>query len=120
MKFLCDVHISHKIVAHLKSLGCESIHVNEILDKSETKDSAICRYADENDLILITKDSDFRDSFFVQRTPKKLIKINLGNIPNNELKIIFSENFDSLYKLYSRPNFLLEIDKENSKVIEME
>jgi predicted nuclease of predicted toxin-antitoxin system len=43
MKFLCDVHISYKIVAHLKSLGFESIHVNEILNKSETKDSEISK-----------------------------------------------------------------------------
>lgn len=38
MKFLCDVHISHKIVAHLKILGFEAIHVNNILDRSESKD----------------------------------------------------------------------------------
>ena len=120
MKSLCDVHISYKIVAHLKSLGCESIHVNEILEKSETKDSDICKYSDENDLILITKDSDFRDSFFIKRSPKKLIKINLGNISNFELKSIFSENINIINQLYARPNFLLEIDKENINVIEMD
>ncbi len=38
MMFLCDVHISHKIVAHLKSLGFEAIHVNNILDRSESKE----------------------------------------------------------------------------------
>lgn len=120
MKFLCDVHISHKIVAHLKSLGFESIHVNEILDKSETKDSDICKYSDQNDLILVTKDSDFRDSFFIKRTPKKLIKINLGNISNVELKSIFSENINNFHQLYARPNFLLEIDKESINVIELD
>ena len=120
MKFLCDVHISHKIVAHLKSLGCESIHVNGILNKSETKDSDICRFSDEHNLILITKDSDFRDSFFIKRTPKKLIKINLGNISNDELKAIFSDHMNTLYQLYSKPNFMLEIDKENINVIELE
>ena len=32
MKFLCDVHISYKLVSHLKSMGFETIHVNDILD----------------------------------------------------------------------------------------
>lgn len=46
MKFLCDVHISYKVVNQFRNLGFESIHVNAILDKSETKDSDICKYAD--------------------------------------------------------------------------
>ena len=71
MKFLCDVHISYKIVKHLINLGFDAIHVNDILNKSETKDSAICEYQDINDYVVITKDSDFRNSFLVKQTPKK-------------------------------------------------
>ncbi len=33
MRFICDVHISFKIVRHLNSLGYETIHVNDILVK---------------------------------------------------------------------------------------
>ncbi len=118
MKFLCDVHISYKLTNYLISLGFQAIHINEILDKWETKDNAICNYADENDLVLITKDSDFRNSYFVKKTPKKLIKINLGNIANQELIIIFSENIKSIQKLNVKPHFLLEIDKDDLSVIE--
>lgn len=46
MRFLCDVHISYKLVNHLKSSGCEVIHVNEVLNKWYTKDNDICNYAD--------------------------------------------------------------------------
>ena len=112
MKFLCDVHISFKIIKLLISLGFEAIHVNEILDKWNTKDQDICDYADSNDLIVITKDADFRDSFFIKQTPKKLIKINLGNISNQELIKILSENIVPINKLNSKPFFLVEIDKE--------
>lgn len=38
MKFLCDVHISYKIVKYLRSAGFEATHVNEILDKWYTKE----------------------------------------------------------------------------------
>ena len=40
----------------------EAIHVNDILDKWNTKDAAISEYADSHDCIIITKDADFRDS----------------------------------------------------------
>ena len=36
-------------------------------------------------MILISKDADFKNSFFINKSPKKLIKINLGNISNNDL-----------------------------------
>ncbi len=50
MKFLCDVHISYKIVKFFSDLGFEAIHVNTILEGCETKDKDICRFADLNDL----------------------------------------------------------------------
>lgn len=112
MRFLCDVHISFKIVNYLISLGFEAVHVNNILDKWNTKDKAICEYADSNDFIVVTKDSDFRDSFFINKTPRKLLKINLGNILNQELIKILSENIDSIRKLNSKSHFLIEIDKD--------
>ncbi len=112
MKFLCDVHISFKIVRLLDSLGFEAIHVNDILDKWHTKDEDISSYADVNNMIVMTKDSDFRDSFFIKHTPKKLIKINLGNISNQELANIITENIVSIEKLNSKSFFLIEIDKE--------
>lgn len=66
MRFLCDVHISLKLVKFLNSKKYECVHINSILDKWFTKDSAIATYVDENDFILITKDADFRDSFFLK------------------------------------------------------
>lgn len=119
MKFLCDVHISYKLSAHLISLGFESHHVNEILNKSETKDAEICKYADRNDLIVITKDADFRDFFFIKSTPKKLIKVNLGNVSNNRLIEIFTPLTDTIRELNRKPNFLLEIDSENVSWLEL-
>jgi predicted nuclease of predicted toxin-antitoxin system len=113
MKFLCDVHISYKLVKHLRLLGFEVIHVNEILDKWITSDSKICNFADQNDLVVITKDSDFRNSFYIKKSPKKLIKINLGNISNQELIQIFSANLQHFRVLNNNEMFIVEIDKSS-------
>lgn len=119
MKVLCDVHISYKICNLLNALGHKTVHVNHILNKSETTDIEICKYADENDFIVITKDVDFKNSFLINQTPKKLIKINLGNISNQELIHIIEDNLDIISNLYFKRNFLLEIDKDQINHIEL-
>lgn len=121
MKFLCDVHISYKLVNALLNLGFECVHVNNILDKWYSKDAAIAKYADDNNFIIITKDADFRNSYFVNKTPKKLIKINLGNISNLELIKLISDNvfnFSDLTANYS--NFIIEIDLETINFVTLE
>jgi len=118
MRFLCDVHISYKIVKFLSELGYEAIHVNSILDKWYTKDSDICSYADANELIFITKDSDFRDSFFLRKTPKKLIKVSLGNISTNDLIQSLSDILDALERLDLNTSFMIEIGKNHTTFID--
>lgn len=113
MKFLCYVHISFKIVYHLRSLGYETLHVNFILAGSNTNDSEIAAYADLNDYIIISKDFDFINSHFIQDTPKKLIKINLGNISNQKLIEIINDNIDDIVNLARKRKFIVEIGKDS-------
>jgi len=63
-------------------------------------------------LIVITKDYDFRDSFFLRNTPEKLIKINLGNISTSELIKSISDILDAIDRLNSNSSFLIEIGKD--------
>ena len=111
MKFLCDVHIPIKLSKHIVQLGFECKHVNNILDKWHTKDEDIARYVDQQEIILITKDQDFRTSYLVRRSPNKLIKINLGNISNQELMEVFTRNISEVNRLFSRyQSFMVEVN----------
>ncbi|PWA07161.1 DUF5615 family PIN-like protein [Flavobacterium psychrotolerans] len=113
MKFLCDVHISIKFVKHINNSGIECVHINTILDKWFTADYTIAKFSDVNNFILITKDFDFKNSFLVNKSPKKLIKINLGNISNEKLIEIFSLNLEKIKSIdKEHNNFMIEIDKE--------
>jgi predicted nuclease of predicted toxin-antitoxin system len=112
MTILCDVHISYKICKFLDDKNINTIHVNQILNKSETKDSEICSYADRNDYIVLNKDIDFKNTFLINKTPKKLIKINLGNISNQKLMKILEEHLNLIIKLNNQSSFLLEIDTD--------
>jgi predicted nuclease of predicted toxin-antitoxin system len=117
MKFLCDVHISFKIVSFLNQAGHEAIHVNNILSGCFTPDKTIMEHADENDLILITKDSDFQNMFHLMGKPKKLIKVSLGNIATSELIDSLAKNLDDVLTLSKLPSFFIEIGKTNVTVI---
>lgn len=113
MKFLCDVHISYPFSKYLKEDGYDSTHVNFILQKWYTKDSEISQYADLNDLILITKDMDFKNSHFLKNTPKKLIRILLGNVSNEELIGLYTKNKNLIKNLSLNSKFYIEIAKES-------
>jgi predicted nuclease of predicted toxin-antitoxin system len=118
MNFLCDVHISYSLSKHLVKLGHHSIHVNSILDKWNTKDFKISQFADENNFVLITKDSDFKDSHILKNTPKKLIRIELGNIPNLYLLEIFTKNIMRINSLHLRDSFFIIIGENKVQIID--
>lgn len=98
---------------YLISKNHDCIHVNTILEKWHTKDRDIANYADQNGLILITKDGDFRDSHYLKNTPNKLVKINLGNISNTDLILIIGNNLTKIEKLNSNDSFILEVGNDN-------
>ncbi len=112
MKFLCDVHISYKVCKFLEKYGHKAIHVNNILDKWFTEDSAICEYADQNDCIVITKDEDFRATFLLKKKPKKLVRIILGNISNKTLTETILSCLPTIEKLSKNDSFFMEIGEE--------
>jgi len=114
MKFLCDVHISFKVCKALELAGYRCIHVNNILQGSESSDNSIAKYADKENMILITKDGDFRNSFLLKNLPKFLVKINLGNITNEVLITVLLSNVAKIENAYSnRQPFMLELGSGN-------
>ena len=114
MKFICDVHISLKLVKFLSNNGFESFHVNSLENKWHTKDSVICQFADNNGLIVITKDENFRNSFFLQHALRKLIRMILGNIFNQELLTLFEQHLLLIRKLNEDDSFYLELGRSVS------
>lgn len=118
MRFLCDVHITIKLSKRLEQLGHQSEHVNNILDKWNTRDRDIITYIDTHEGILITKDQDFRNSYLLNQTPRKLIKINLGNISNEAILRLIESHIDrisELDELYA--SFMIEINKDGYWIV---
>ncbi|SFS71593.1 DUF5615 family PIN-like protein [Mucilaginibacter polytrichastri] len=119
LNFLVDVHLPISLSKFLdKHPKCSSTHVNQILQKWNTTDTEICNYADANLMIVITKDSDFKDTHFIKQTPKKVIKVALGNISNNDLLDIFEKYLSFILSLTLKESFYIEISKEQIIMID--
>lgn len=78
MKFLIDNQLPQALTEHLSRRGHDCQHVLEV-GLSNASDVAICRYAEAQERILITKDEDF---LYLSNQPKstiRLVWIRLGN-----------------------------------------
>jgi predicted nuclease of predicted toxin-antitoxin system len=103
---------SFKLVKHLTSIGFEVRHVNDMPNRWHSTDLEIAELADQQDYILISKDVDFKNRYLVKHSPKKLIKINLGNLSNQTLIQLVTENLTFIETLNQKGGFLVEIDQD--------
>ncbi len=88
------------------------------MQKWHTTDNEICRYADENDLIVVTKDGDFKNSHFINKTPKKVIRVALENISNADLILLFTKYLPFILPISIKGNLYIEIDSEQIIIID--
>lgn len=58
---------------------------------------------------MITKDSDFLDSFYVNSIPPKLLLVSTGNIKNKVLVSLFDSNIEKIVELFDTYSFV-ELD----------
>ncbi len=86
-------------------------------DANKSKDSDIIKLADRENRIVISKDSDFLESYFIHSKPKRLLLVTTGNIPNARLLDIFDKNIQVIIQMLTKSN-LIEISK--TEIIEQE
>lgn len=106
MKFLVDAQLPSKLCEILESIGSYSIHVDSLPTGDETPDSVISAYADKEDLIVVTKDSDFYHSHMILGQPKRLFLITTGNIRNRRLFDLIRDNALTIKTLFKTCNYL--------------
>ncbi len=111
MKFLVDAQLPKEIAWILKNKGFDAIHTDDLPDKEKTTDNQIREISVNESRVVISKDSDFIDSYFVNRIPPRLIIITTGNIRNKALFSLFSNNIDRLIELLGSCN-LVEMDND--------
>lgn len=106
MKFLVDANLPRRLTYLFRERGHHVVHTLDLPDKNATDDLSLLRYSDENDCVIITKDSDFTTSFWLNQRPKKLFLISTGNINNKQLESLILANFDQIINELSKNQFV--------------
>ena len=78
MKLLFDENISHKLVGILAHQFPGSAHVTDVGLRA-AEDAQIWDHARTQDLMIVSKDTDFRERSYVEGFPPKIIWLDVGN-----------------------------------------
>jgi predicted nuclease of predicted toxin-antitoxin system len=73
----------------LRDAGHDTIHTLDLPDANRTTDAEINELSARDLRVVITKDTDFVDSFLLFHRPYKLLLISTGNIANADLTELF-------------------------------
>lgn len=107
MKFLIDAQLPPSLKQVFIAQGYDCIHTLDLEEGNDTTDKKINQVSVAEKRILITKDSDFYDSFIVKHEPYKLIMVKLGNTSKNELINFFKERFQEIIEKLKTENIIL-------------
>lgn len=106
MKFLVDAQLPIGLARLLQEAGYDTIHTRELPQQNATPDSIINSLSLQEERVVITKDSDFVDSFLTVQQPYKLLLVTTGNIRNSELETLFAANLSLIVDLLSQNNYI--------------
>ncbi len=81
-KLLFDENLSFRLVELLAEPFPGSAHVNDV-GLHGCPDSDIWTYAAAHELVLVSKDNDFRQLAFLRGPPPKVVWLRVGNAPTN-------------------------------------
>ena len=85
MKLLFDENLSPQLVRLLSDLFPDSIHVRDVGLKA-ADDPLVWKYAQDNGLIICSKDSDMHQRSFVLGYPPKVVWVRLGNCSTSDVE----------------------------------
>jgi len=109
MKFIIDAQLPFALSKYLEHKGFDVIHTDDLPNKEYTTDNEIREISIKENRIVITKDSDFLDSFYVNSIPPKLLLVSTGNIKNKALLSLFDSNIEKIVELFDTYSFV-ELD----------
>ena len=108
MKFLVDNQLPKALAEHLCRHGHDCRHVLD-LGLSDAIDAVICRYAEAQERILITKDEDF---LYLSSQPKskiRLVWVRLGNCRTSTLLAAFDRFWPTIESCFAAGDKVVEI-----------
>jgi predicted nuclease of predicted toxin-antitoxin system len=106
MKFLVDAQLPRRLALAITTAGHDAIHTLDLPDANRSKDSQLNDISVTEERVVISKDSDFVDSFLLAGKPYKLLIISTGNISNKELEALFMPQLPAIIEAFQEASYL--------------
>lgn len=117
MKLLVDAHFPRRLSYWLVENGEDSIHTLDLPKKNKTSDLEIINKADQEERIVITKDSDFYRYRILKGQPDRILIVATGNIVNKDLVDLFETNFPTIKNLFVSGSKVVEVNMKTITVL---
>jgi predicted nuclease of predicted toxin-antitoxin system len=112
VKFVVDAQLPRRLSHWLKSVGHDAVHTLDLPHGNNTTDAEILALARDEQRVVVTKDTDFLDTWLLQNRPEKLLLVTTGNITNNDLLALFERNLHTICALLAA-NSALELNSHD-------
>jgi predicted nuclease of predicted toxin-antitoxin system len=99
VKLLFDENLSPQLVARLSDLFPSSLHVRTV-GMQGANDPLIWTLAEENDYLIVSKDSDMHDLSLLRGAPPKVIWIRLGNCSTRQVEQLLRRELQTIKTFY--------------------
>ena len=100
------------LATYLRWKGFDAVHTTHFPEGHLFQDADIAKIATEENRIIVTKDSDFPDSFFLKGPPPRVIYIRLGNIRNRELTAFLETRWLMIHDLLTQDSGMVVLSRE--------
>ena len=108
MKLLFDQNLSPRLTGALQELFPGSIHVRDA-GLQAGSDEAVWQHASQHGLMIVSKDSDFRQRSFLYGHPPKVVWMRRGNCSTADIEAILRPHHADLA--------LFELDAEGAFLV---
>lgn len=95
MKLLVDSQLPPALARHIDACGTACIHVRDV-GLTRALDQTIWDYARSHNLVIVSKDRDFRDMAILKGSPPQVIWVRVGNCRLADLIAAFDRGWISV------------------------
>ena len=96
MNFLIDANLPRHLANIFRERGHNAVHTLDLPKGNSTPDLELLGYADRENRVITTKDSDFSTSFWQNNRPEKILLVSSVNVSNKQLESLIVANFDRI------------------------
>ena len=106
LRFLVDAQLPKRLAYLLRDEGHDAVHTLDLPTANRTADESINALSLRQERVVISKDSDFRDSLLLYGRPHKLLLVSIGNCANSELLNLLRQHLPDIEIAFRQAVFL--------------